>query len=95
MNEFLLRLLFVLRLLAFMGVIYMTLHVLIAPMIRRPDSKIAAFLATLTSPLTRPVRALAPPGTPEPRLRVLALAALVVVWLVLASLTAAVARSAV
>ncbi len=93
MSEFLLRLLFVLRLVAFMGVTYMTLHVLVAPLIRRPDSKIGAFLATLTSPLTRPVRALAPAGTSEPRLRVLTLAALVALWLVLATLTALLARS--
>jgi hypothetical protein len=93
MNEFLLRLLFVLRLVAFMGVVYMVLHVVIAPLIRKPDSKIAAFLTLLTSPLVRPVRALAPPGTPETRLRLLTLFALLAVWVLLLAITAVVSRS--
>ncbi len=93
MNEFLLRVLFVLRLLAFMGVVYMALHVLIALLIHKPDSKIAAFFTVVTSPLVRPVRALAPPGTAESRLRLFTLVALVAVWIVLASVTAVLARS--
>jgi hypothetical protein len=95
MSEFLLRVLFVLRFVAFMGVVYMTLHVLIAPLIHKPDSKIAAFFAVLTSPLMRPVRALAPPGTAESRLRLFTLAALVGLWLVIASATAVLSRSVV
>jgi hypothetical protein len=95
MNEFLLRVMFLLRFLAFMGVVYMTLHVVIALLIQKPDSKIAAFFTILTSPLVRPVRALAPPGTTESRLRLFTLAALVAVWLVAATVTAVLARSVV
>jgi hypothetical protein len=95
MNEFLLRVLYVLRLVAFMGVVYMGLHVLIAPLIRKPDSKIAAFFTLLTSPLVRLVRGFVPPGTPEPRLRLLTLFALLAVWVALLAVSAVVARSVI
>ena len=40
------------------------------------------FFSVVTGPLTRPVRAVLPRGTPEPRVRAVALAMYVALWLV-------------
>jgi hypothetical protein len=63
---------------------------LVARWIRKPGSKVQGFFALLTSPLTHPVRALVGAETPESRVRLLTLVALVLVWLAVAAVTATV-----
>ena len=65
----------------FMASLYLLLHVVFAQMIRRPDSPVLWFFAVVTGPLTRPVRALLPPGQPESRVRAIALGLYVMLWI--------------
>jgi hypothetical protein len=76
----------VVPLLLFMACIYLALHIVFARLVTRPDSPVLWFFAVVTGPLTRPVRALLPRGTPEPRVRALALGAYVVLWLTVRAL---------
>ena len=68
-------------LLLFMACLYLALHMIFARLITRPDSPVLWFFAVVTGPLTRPVRALLPRGTPEARVRALALGVYLVLWL--------------
>lgn len=68
------------RLIAFIGVLYMALHILVARLSRKPDSKLLWFFEVLTGPLTRTVARVAPEGTAPARLRWLALGACVLIW---------------
>lgn len=85
MDDLLLRLTLLLRLIVpfvlFMATVYLALHVLFARLIPRADSPVLWFFSVVTRPLTRPIRALLPPGTPEARLRRLALLVYAGLWL--------------
>jgi uncharacterized protein YggT (Ycf19 family) len=85
MDEWLLRLTLLIRLLIpfvfMMASVYLASHILFARLIASPQSQVLAFFAIVTSPLTRPIRALLPPGTQEARVRAIALAIYVVLWL--------------
>jgi hypothetical protein len=74
--------------LCYMASIYLALHVVVARLIRAPDSRLLWFFSVVTAPLTRPVRALLPAGTPEARVRMVALG-LYVVLLIAARLALA------
>jgi uncharacterized protein YggT (Ycf19 family) len=67
--------------LAYMAAIYLALHIVVARFSRAPESKLMWFFSVVTGPLTRPVRALLPPDTPEPRLRLIALGVCIALWL--------------
>lgn len=67
--------------LAYMGAIYLGLHMLLARLIRNRESRLLWFFTVVTAPLIRPVRAVLPAGTPEGRLRAITLGALVALWL--------------
>lgn len=77
----------VIPLLFFMAWVYLGLHVLFARFVA-PDSPVAWFFSVVTGPLTRPVRALLPPGTPERRVRTIALLAYFVAWVAVRALFA-------
>jgi uncharacterized protein YggT (Ycf19 family) len=68
-------LLVVLWFLFYMASIYLALHIAVARFSRAPGSRLLWFFSVVTGPLTRPVRALMPPGTPETRIRLVALGA--------------------
>ena|SRR5215475_10780402 len=70
----------VVPLVLFMACVYLALHILFARF-TRADSPVMWFFAVVTGPLTRPIRPLLPRGTPEPRVRALALGLYVVLWL--------------
>lgn len=74
------RILVLFRLIAFIGVLYMALHILVARLSRKPESRLLWFFEVLTSPLTRTVARVAPAGTSPARLRWLAFGACVLVW---------------
>jgi hypothetical protein len=59
--------------LCYMASIYLALHALVARLSRAPDSRLLWFFSVVTAPLTRPVRAVLPPGTSEGRVRGVAL----------------------
>lgn len=64
-----------------MASVYLTTHIVFARFITSPQSQVLWFFAVVTAPLTRPFRALLPAGTPERRVRAVALAAYVVLWI--------------
>jgi hypothetical protein len=65
----------------FMAAIYLALHIAIARLVRNPASPVVWFFGVVTGPLTRPVRGWLAPGSPEPRVRLLALGVYVALWL--------------
>jgi uncharacterized protein YggT (Ycf19 family) len=67
--------------LSYMAATYLALHMLVARLSRAPDSRLLWFFSVITSPLTRPVRALMPSGTPERRVQLITLLALITLWL--------------
>jgi hypothetical protein len=71
----------VIPLLLMMATVYLALHIVFARMIVRADSPVLWFFATVTGPLTRPVRAALPRGMSERRVRSIALAVYVVLWI--------------
>jgi hypothetical protein len=71
----------VVPLVLFMAAMYLGLHIAFAALIARPESPVLWFFSVVTGPLTRPVRAMLPPSTPETRVRAIALAVYVGLWL--------------
>ena len=65
----------------FMAAIYLALHIVFARFVLAPASSVMWFFGVVTGPLTRPIRAWVAPGTPEPRVRLLALSVYVALWL--------------
>jgi hypothetical protein len=65
----------------FMAAIYLALHIVFARLLPSPGSPIAWFFGVVTGPLTRPVRAWLAPGSPESKVRLLALGVYVALWL--------------
>lgn len=86
MDEPLLRLTVLLRVLVpfifMMATVYLATHIVFARLITSPQSQVLWFFATVTGPLTRPLRAILPSGTPEPRVRAVALAVYLALWVV-------------
>jgi hypothetical protein len=78
--ELLFRLIYILRFAVFMAACYVLFHGLAARLCR-PDSKVLAFFRTVTGPLTRPIRAVAP-ALSEAGVRALTLSVLGGAWLV-------------
>ena len=65
----------------FMCSIYLLLHLLVARLARDPASPVLWFFQVVTGPLTRPIRALLPQGTPEGRVRLVTLGACLALWI--------------
>ena len=86
MDDLGLRLVLLLRVLIpflfMMASVYLATHILFARLIGSPESQVLAFFTIVTAPLTRPVRAFLRPGTAEPRVRAIALAIYLVLWIV-------------
>ena len=86
MDELGLRLVLLVRFLVpflfMMASLYLATHMLFARLIRAQESQVLAFFTIVTAPLTRPIRAFLRPGTAEPRVRAIALAIYVVLWIV-------------
>jgi hypothetical protein len=92
MNDLELRLLVlanvVIPLLFFMAWVYLALHVVFARVVVNRENPVLWFFTVVTGPLTRPVRAFLRPGTPEPRVRVVALIVYFALWVVVRALFA-------
>lgn len=65
-----------------MATVYLAAHILFARLISSRESQALAFFTIVTSPLTRPIRAFLPPGTADTRVRAVALAVYLVLWIV-------------
>ncbi|HSF40701.1 MAG TPA: hypothetical protein VLT87_12980 [Thermoanaerobaculia bacterium] len=63
MDPQIVKLLILLRLIAFMALVYLGFGLLVESRSRKPGSKLKAFAQLICSPLTRPVAALSPAGT--------------------------------
>ena len=81
MYELIHRLLVLLWFLSYTAAIYLALHIVVARIIRTPDNRVLWFFSVVTGPLTRPVRAVLPADTPEPRVRLVTLVVLVFLWI--------------
>ena len=81
MYELIHRLLVLLWFLSYTAAIYLALHIVVARVARTPDNRVLWFFSVVTGPLTRPARALLPADTPEPRVRLVTLVALVLLWI--------------
>jgi hypothetical protein len=86
-NETLPRVLFLLRFLCFIAVVYLALHALFARLISKPDSKVLWFFSTLTAPLTWPIRVWLTSETSDARLRQVALVVYGIIWAMIVILT--------
>jgi len=86
MDEALFRLALLARVLVpflfMMASLYLAVHIVFARLIASPRSQVLAFFAVVTTPLTRPIRALLPPGTAEARVRTVALLVYLLLWVV-------------
>jgi hypothetical protein len=79
----------VIPLLFFMAWVYLALHVIFARLVSA-DNPALWFFGVVTGPLTRPVRGFLPRGTPETRVRTVALLVYFVCWIVVRGFFAAV-----
>lgn len=87
-SSFVLRLALLVRLVAFMALIYLALDALVARLSRKPGSRLRWFFELITSPLTAPVRRMLPDATPG-QVRIVTGVLLGMVWLGAAWLSAA------
>ena len=66
----------------FMAAVYLVLHIVVARFLSSGrDSAVLWFFSVVTHPLTRPVRAMLPAGTPDSRIRLAALGLYVFLWI--------------
>ncbi len=82
MDAPLIRVILILGFLAYMAAVYLLLHIAFARFIHGPESRTLWFFSVVTRPLTRPVRPFLAPGTPETRVRLIALGVYAVFWLI-------------
>ncbi len=74
--------LLILRTVAFIAVCYVGLYIAATGLAKNPESKVLGFFALVASPLLRPARALAGSGASERKVRWVAFALAVAVWVV-------------
>jgi hypothetical protein len=75
-----LHLLVLVRFICFVALVYLSLHIIFAKLISKPDSKVLWFFSVITSPLTWPVRTWIVPDASESRLRLTALVMYGLLW---------------
>lgn len=80
--ELVLKVLALLRLLAFMVFVYLVFGLVVERYSRKPDSHLKAFARIVCSPVTRPVARLLAPGTPHRSVLLNSMGAVVVLWLI-------------
>jgi hypothetical protein len=85
MADLLYRSVVLLWFLAYMSVIYLGLHLVVAQLARSPESRVLWFFSIITGPLTAPIRAILPAGSSPTRVRLIALLIYGAFWLALRS----------
>ena len=83
MSDLLYRAVVLLWFLAYMSVIYLGLHLIVARFARSPESRLLWFFAIVTGPLIRPVRAILPAASSHARMLLVALVLYGILWLAL------------
>jgi hypothetical protein len=74
--------LLMLRTVTFIAVCYVGLYIAATGLAKNPESKVLGFFALVASPILRPARAVAGPGASERKVRWVAFALAVGVWMV-------------
>jgi hypothetical protein len=77
------RILFLLRFLCFMAVVYLALHAIVIRLISKSDSKLIWFFSVVTDPLTRPVRSWLRHDAPPSHVLFIALIVYGLLWICL------------
>jgi hypothetical protein len=85
--ELVLKVLTLLRLVAFMVVFYLAFGLVVERYSTKPDSQLKAFARTICSPITRPVARWLAPGADQKRLLLLGIAVVAAVWVVVVVLS--------
>ena len=75
------KIVFLLRFLCFVAVVYLALHKIVARLSPKPGSKLLWFFSIVTAPLTRPIRNWLLPGASEDRIVSAALIFYSLLWL--------------
>ena len=88
MHAVIYRLILLLSFVAYMGAIYVTLHIVVARFSKRPGCRLLWFFSVLTEPLIRPLRAVLPAGMTESQVRYVTLTVCVIIWLAMRLLLA-------
>jgi len=88
--ELVLKILTLLRILAFMVFVYLCFGLLVERYSRKPDSQLRAFARTVCSPVTRPVARFLAPSAGQRRLLVLSMGVVAVFWAVVVVLARAI-----
>ncbi len=89
-SELLLKILTLLRILAFMLIVYLGFGLLVERYSTRPESQLKAFARIVCSPVTRPVSRFLPPGTSHARLLFVSIGVVAVIWAVVVFLARAI-----
>jgi hypothetical protein len=82
-NDPLARIVFLLRFLCFMAVVYLAMHALVSRLISKSDSKLVWFFSVVTEPLTRPVRSCIRRDAPPSHVLAVALVVYSALWICL------------
>jgi hypothetical protein len=77
------RIVFLLRFLCFMAVVYLALHAIVNRLFSKPDSKLIWFFSIVTDPLTRPVRSWVGRDAPPSQVLLVALVVYGALWICL------------
>jgi hypothetical protein len=80
--ETLLKVVTLLRLVAFMLIVYLAFGLVVERFSTKPDSQLKAFARTVCSPVTRPVRRFLAPGADQRRLLLLGMGVVAVLWVI-------------
>jgi uncharacterized protein YggT (Ycf19 family) len=88
--ELLLKTLTLLRIVAFMVMVYLAFGLVVERYSTRPESQLKAFARIVCSPITRPVARFMPAGVSHSRLLVAGIGVMAVVWVIVVVLARAV-----
>lgn len=89
-SELLLKILTLLRIVAFMLIVYLAFGLVVERYSRAPESQLKAFARIVCSPVTRPVSRFLPPGTSHSRLLFVSIGVIAVFWAVVVVLARAI-----
>jgi uncharacterized protein YggT (Ycf19 family) len=81
--ELVVKILALLRLLAFMVFVYLLFGLLVERYSRKPGSQLKAFARIICSPVTRPVARFLAPGTPHRSVLLNSVGVVVVLWMII------------
>lgn len=77
-----LKILTLLRIVAFMLIVYLAFGLVVERYSTRPESQLKAFARVVCYPITRPVSRFMPPGASHSRLLATGMAAVAVIWVI-------------